>query len=49
MDSRYDKVDESDLLTPVDQNEVYLESVDHSVDQGQKNGPQDESQNRIKR
>ena len=32
MDSRYDIVDESDLLTTVDQIEAYLENVDHRVD-----------------
>lgn len=36
MDSRYDIVDESDLLTTVDQIEAYLENVDHRVDQGHK-------------
>ena len=46
MNFRYDSVDEADLLNAVDQIEAFLESVDHSVDQGQKNGPQEESQNR---
>ena len=36
MDSRYDIVDESDLLTAVDQIEVFLQSVDQDVDQTQK-------------
>jgi integrase len=47
MDSRYDIVDEGDLLTAVDQVEAFLQSVDHSVDQGQKNGSQTESQKRV--
>ena len=36
MDSRYDIVDESDLLTTVDQIEAYLKNGDHRVDQGHK-------------
>ena len=31
MDSRYDIVDESDLLTTVDQIEVFLQSVDQKL------------------
>ena len=42
MNFRYDSVDEADLLNAVDQIEAFLESVD----QGQKNGPREESQNR---
>jgi integrase len=34
MNFRYDTIDESDLLSAIDQIESYLENVDHSVDQG---------------
>ena len=47
MDSRYDTVDETDLRNAVDRYEVFFQNVDHSVDQGQKNSPQEESQNRV--
>ena len=47
MNFRYDSVDEGDLLNAVDQIEVFLESVDHPVDQGQKNSPHEEGQNRL--
>ncbi len=47
MDSRYDIVDESDLLTAVDQIEAFLRNVDQSVDQAQKNGSQAESRKRV--
>jgi len=43
MDSRYDIIDEQDLLTAVDQLEIYLENVDQSVDQQQKRSSQKES------
>jgi len=46
MNFRYDSVDEADLLNAVDQIELFLESVDNPVDQGQKKGSQEESQNR---
>jgi hypothetical protein len=46
MNFRYDSVDEAVLLNAVDQIEVFWESVDHPVGQGQKNGPRKESQNR---
>jgi hypothetical protein len=45
MDSRYDIVDESDLLIAVDRIEVFLQGVDQNVDQAQKNGSQTESIN----
>ena len=47
MNFRYDSVDEVDLLNAVDQIDVFLESVDHPVEQGQKNGFQEEIQNRV--
>jgi integrase len=34
MNFRYDTIDDSDLLSAIDQIEAYLENVDHSVDQG---------------
>lgn len=37
MNFRYDSVDETDLIKAIDQLEVFLESVDHSVDQVEKN------------
>jgi hypothetical protein len=45
MDSRYDIVEESDLLIAVDRIEVFLQGVDQNVDQAQKNGSQTESIN----
>ncbi len=36
MDSRYDIVDESDLLIAVDRIEVFLQGVDQNVGQSQK-------------
>jgi len=46
MNFRYDSVDEADLLNVVDQIGFFLDSVDHPVDQGQKNGSHKESRNR---
>ena len=36
MNFRYNSVDEVDWLNSVDQIEVFLKSIDHPVDQGQK-------------
>ena len=47
MDSRYDIVDESDLLAAVDRIEAFLRNVDQNVDQAQKNGSQAESRKRV--
>ena len=47
MDSKFEKVDESDLLIAVDRIEVFLRSVDQDVGQSQKNGSQTESRNRV--
>jgi integrase len=37
MNYRYDAVDETDLINAIDKLEVFLESVDHFVDQVEKN------------
>ena len=47
MNFRYDSVDEGNLSNAVDPIEVFLENVDHPVDQGQKNSSQAESQKRV--
>ena len=39
MNSRYDTIDESDLLNAVDQIDEYLKNVDHPVDQAVKKLP----------
>jgi hypothetical protein len=36
MDFRYDTIDDSDLLTCVDQLEDFLQNVDQNVDQNEK-------------
>ena len=47
MNFRYNSVDEADWLNSVDQIEVFLKSVDHPVDQGQKKSSQNESSNAV--